>query len=457
MLQTLSPIETYRSAELALEDNRGDQGLNVGHYINILRRRIFYFLVPFGLISVIGLCGAALVKPTYLSEGKILLETQRIAPDLVRPVVTSTPVERVLLIRQRLQASNNLLSIANKFDLYSEQPGIKKYEIVDLMRKNTRLLLADVDAQQRYSDTSSVAFTVGFEYSNPEIAMRVTNDMVARIIDEDTRSRTSRATEAVGVLTSESKSVEDQLEGNQKQLLEIARRPHDSVPESSDKERSQLSALASLKAELIQKMSVYSEAHPAVTALKKRVAAMEKSLTDAPRAAAVGVNADEEVEALKRQREVLEKRLAESNAKLSAARLGERLDRDQQSDRLQVIEAPQLPQLPLKSAKIKIAGTGFALALFLGLGVVTAKEMFDGSIRNRGQLAGLVNSELVVLIPYMFSRADLVRSRLRKASLVLTIGVILIAWSGLLATILLHLPLDFLINKLTAIFDALRE
>ena len=40
-----------------------------------------------------------------------------------------------------------------------------------------------------------------------------------------------------------------------------------------------MSALAALKAELIQKTSVYSNAHPAVTALKKRIAEMEKTIT----------------------------------------------------------------------------------------------------------------------------------------------------------------------------------
>jgi hypothetical protein len=307
---------------------------------------------------------------------------------------------------------------------------------------NTRLQLADFDERSRQNDPNAIAFTVGFEYGNPEIALRVANEFVTLIIDEDTRSRTGRATETVKVLTDESRSLEDQREANQAQLLELARRPRDSVPETSEKERSQLAALATLKAELIQKMSVYSEAHPAVTALKKRITAMEKSLTESPPVSAGNQTADE-IEALKRQREILEKRLADANAKLAAARLGEKLDRDQQSDRLQLIEAPQLPQVALKSAKVKIAGTGLAMALALGVGAVLARELLDGSIRNRDQLSRLVSSDLVVLIPYMTTHADIVRARWRKASVIITVATILIAWSGLVAAIVLRLPLDF--------------
>lgn len=448
MLQTLAPNDSYRPPELAFEENRG-QALNFVHYIGVFQRRIFYFLIPFGLLSVLGLYGAALVKPSYLSEGKIIVETQRIAPDLVRPIITSTPIERIQLIRQRILTRDNLLSTANKFGLFSEATGIKQYEIVELMRKSTHLELADFAAQLRQGDTSAIAFTVGFEYGNPETAMRVANEFVTLIIDEDTRSRTGRATEAVKVLTGETKNLEDQLESNQTQLLEVARRPRDSVPESSEKEKLQLTALAALKADLIQKQSVYSEAHPAVTALKKRIAAMEKSLTDAPRTSTKNQTTDEEIETLKRRREILEKRLADSNTKLATARLSERLDRDQQADRLQVIEPPQLPQLPLKSAKIKIAGIGLALAFAMGVGAVMAREMLDGSIRNRDQLASIVSSNLVVLIPYMTTRADDIRAKLKKLLLILTIGTILTAWIGLAAAIVLHWPLNFLDSKVT--------
>ena len=188
-------------------------------------------------------------------------------------------------------------------------------------------------------------------------------------------------------------------------------------------------------------MSVYSEAHPAVTALKKRIAATEKSLTQTPPASAGNQSADE-IETLKRQREILEKSIADANAKLAAARMSEKLDRDQQSDSLQVIEAPQLPQVPLKSPKVKIAGTGLALALVLGLAAVTAREMLDGSIRNRDQLSGLVNRDMVVLIPYMTTRGDLVRARWRKVFVVLTVALILSAWAALAIAILFRLPVD---------------
>jgi uncharacterized protein involved in exopolysaccharide biosynthesis len=443
MLQTLASNESYRAVEPAFGGDQA-QGLNFSYYIDVLKRRFFYFLLPFGLISILGLFLAAIQKPNYLSEGKILVESQVIAPDLIRPIMTATASERIQLIQQRVFTRERVLSIAGKFGLFPQQP-----EILDLMRKNTQIKPVDVEGPRQ--GTSSIAFTVGFEYENPEIAMRVANEFVTLILDEDARSRTSRATEAVKILTGETKDIEDKLEAAQMQIFEIARRPRDTVSEIPEQRKLQMTALAALKAELIQKASVYSEAHPAVTALKKRIAAMEKTMTEQAPAKAQTEQAStkaqstqtDDIEAVKQQREALEKRLADANSKLATARLSEQLDRDQQSERLQVIESPTLPQKPEKSGRLKLVGIALAAAALLGVGTVLAAELFNGSIRHRQQLLGMVASPLIVSIPYIETRADVVRRRLRGIFAAVSVVIVLAALGGLTAAIVLGLPVDF--------------
>jgi uncharacterized protein involved in exopolysaccharide biosynthesis len=448
VLQTLVPNEPYRSNEIALGEDHGPS-LNFGRYTDILRRRVFYFLLPFGLISILGLFFAVTQRPKYISEGKILVESQVIAPDLVRPIMTATSSERIELMQQRVMTRDNLLSIANKFGLF---PGRSR---LDLMRKSVQMKPAEVEGQQQRQGIPSTAFTVGFEHENPELAMSVANEFVRLIVDEDARSRTSRATEAVKILTGEAKDIEDKLESVQTQIYELARRPRDEVPETPDQEKLQLTALAALKAELVQKISVYSEAHPAVTALKKRIAAMEKALTQTAQSAKTPTKARstqaDDLEAAKRQREALEKRLADANVKLATARLSEKLDRDQQSERFQVIELPSIPLKPEKSGRLKIVGIAFALAIALGVGTTIATERFDGSIRDRHQLAEVVDGHLVVPIPYIVTRSDTIRARLRLMSVALLIAMILAAWTGLATAIVFDLPLDVAWSDITSV------
>jgi uncharacterized protein involved in exopolysaccharide biosynthesis len=449
VLQTLVPDESYGAGELAFGESHGQtafaenhgQNLSFGHYLDVLKRRIFYFLLPFGLVSIAGLYFAAIQKPDYLSEGKILVENQRIAPDLVRPVGTATASERIQLIQQRILTRETLLSIASKFGLFPDRSGV--FDVLDLMRESTQIKAVDTEGQPRQGATT-IAFTVGFQYEKPELAMRVANEFVTLILDEDARSRTSRATDAVKILTGEAKDIEEKIDSTQMQILEVARRPHDVVPEIPDQQKSQLAALAVLRGELIQKTSVYSDAHPAVAALKKRIAAMEKSLTQSTQVSekAPSTQADD-LDALKRQRESLEKRLADANSKLSVARLSEKLDRDQQSERLQVIESPSLPQKPLKSNRLKIVGMAIALAAFLGIGTAILTELLDGSIRSRHQLSGVIDSHLLVSIPYLTGPSDIIRARLRKILIALTVAIILAAWGALATAVVFHLPVDF--------------
>ena len=439
MLQTLAPQESYRPGDPGTGEDHG-LGLDLGYYFEVLRRRAFYFLIPFGLISIVGLFVAALQKPNYLSEGKILIEGQRIAPDLVRPISTATASERIQLIQQRILTRDILLATARKFGLFPNRPSV-----VDLMRQSIVIKPVEVEGQPRQG-MPTIAFTVGFEHENPALAAKVANEFVTLIVDEDARSRNSRSSEAVKILSAEAKDAQDKLEATQSQILEVARRPRDSLPDTPEKERLQVQALANLKAELIQKASVYSDAHPAVTALKKRIAAMERSLTQPEQNPARAQSTQaEEIAALKRQAEGLEKRLAETNSKLAAARLSEKLDRDQQSEQLQVIESPQLPQKSLKSGRLKLIGIAFALAIALGAAAVIARELFDGSIRNRQQLAGLVGTHLIVSIPYMSSGADAIRARFRAALILLFVALILLGLGGLTAAIVFQYPVDGLL------------
>src|SRR6516164_1085093 len=94
-------------AEIPL--NIEEQPLDPLHYWGILRKRKFYGLIPFVCVLVIGVAAAMLWPPTFLSEGKILIESQQIPVDLVQPTVTSPGAERIAIIQQRVLTRENLL------------------------------------------------------------------------------------------------------------------------------------------------------------------------------------------------------------------------------------------------------------------------------------------------------------------------------------------------------------
>src|ERR1700730_10652810 len=98
--------------------------LRPAYYWELLKRRALYVAIPFVLIASGGFAVAMLWPPTYLSEGKILVQSQEIPTELVRPTVTNAAQERIQVIEQRTMTRENLLAIIDKFQLYANQRNL---------------------------------------------------------------------------------------------------------------------------------------------------------------------------------------------------------------------------------------------------------------------------------------------------------------------------------------------
>src|SRR3954464_1362495 len=126
----------------------GDLGylFQPSYYWQVFKRRWAYFFLPFLVILIAGVAVALLWPPTYLSEGKILVQSQQIPSELVRPTVTSAAQERIQVIQQRTMTRDNLVAIADKFKLFPDKRTLMSVtELIELMKKNTKI--APVDLQ----------------------------------------------------------------------------------------------------------------------------------------------------------------------------------------------------------------------------------------------------------------------------------------------------------------------
>lgn len=418
-------LQTYSSAQQAFAEEGGhDAGLE--HYLAIAKRRVFYWLIPFVVMFAAGSAIVAFQRPVYQAEGKILVETQDIPVDLVRPTITDTANQRIQVIQQRITTRDNLLEIVKKFGLFpSQQQWMSPSQILDLMRERTQLKLVDLTLPTQQSNLT-IAFTLSFDYENPEIAARVANEFLTLILNEDARNRTNRAAETSKFLEQEVKRLQGVVASIQLQMNEASLKPSDPIKEIPLQLQQQRAELAKMKLDLVQKSAVYSSGHPEVIVLKKRIAALEKVIAETPDQAAPHAVAqtDNGLDALKQQFAAAGAALEEANRKLSAARLGENLERNQQSERLQVIEQPVVPQRPIKPNRPKLFALAFALAVMAGFGVVLAAEVLDKSIHSTQELAGVVDSRLIVAIPYIATTAEARRGKVKIVWLLAFIAVL---------------------------------
>jgi len=419
--------------------------LRPGFYWELFKRRWPYFVIPFVTIAAIGVGTAFLWPPTYLSEGKVLVQSQQIPSELVRPTVTSAAQERIQVIEQRTMTRDNLVAIADKFQLYPDKRTLMSVtELVELMKKNTKIapVELELDFKQKTRaalENPTIVFSVGFEYGDAATATRVANELMTRILSEDLRDRTSRATDTTKFLARDVQKLQGDNAALDKRIAQLRLSQGGSGSSGTDQPATLLSQL---KADLVQKSALYSDRHPLIQSLKRQIEALEKAASSPTNKEAT---ADASLDVLVAQQEALQKNLDQASAKLDAARLGETLEKDQQSEKLEVIEQPTVPQEPIKPNRPKVAALAILLALMAGTGLTFVAETLDKGIRRTSDILGIVDSQLVISIPYIVTVAELRRRKRRRVLLIL--GSLLVFVGVLIGAYFFMPPLDLVIAK----------
>ncbi|MGJ0491431.1 Wzz/FepE/Etk N-terminal domain-containing protein [Methylobacter sp.] len=292
-------------------------------YLQIARRRKYIIVIPALLLLLASIAVALILPPVYQSQATILIEQQQIPTDLVKSTVTSYADERISLIQQRVMTIDNLTKIIDKFGLYSKQKEkLTAAEQAEQFRINAHLELvnADVISQGRKSK-ATLAFKLSFDDKDPQVAQKVTNELVTLFLNENVRNRTERAEETTVFLEEEAQKFKVDIQKIENELADYKEKYRGSLPEllsvnlsmisrieselqqlgmrekllderkislrsqmamvgqgllaSSSSDSRAPSSLAELKREQVRLLSMYSATHPDVVRIKRQVEILE--------------------------------------------------------------------------------------------------------------------------------------------------------------------------------------
>ena len=178
---------------------------------------------------------------------------------------------------------------------------------------------------------------------------------------------------------------------------------------------------------------MFSSTHPDVVRLKRQIEALQKF-------AAQAAQVQSGLEALQNQRAAIQKQLEAATEKLSAARLGENLERAQFSERLEVLEQAIVPQRPVKPNRPKLLALVLGLAALAAMGTVALVESMDKTLRGTRDLYATVAPTLIVGIPYIATRQELLRRKFKILLALAALAAMLMV--GLAAVHYFVRPLD---------------
>jgi uncharacterized protein involved in exopolysaccharide biosynthesis len=171
---------------------RNEAAFNLADLVRIVRRRFLWFAVPASLGLMVAAIVALGLPPIYEAETKILIEAQGIPQRLVETTVVQDKETRFNNISLLILARDNLASIINELDLYSEESAPME-ERVQHMRDDITIepILPRIVDPRRPVEVNSLR--IAYRGKEPKLIADVANQLARDFIRENLESRAEDA------------------------------------------------------------------------------------------------------------------------------------------------------------------------------------------------------------------------------------------------------------------------
>lgn len=219
----------------------------------------------------------------------------------------------------------------------------------------------------------------------------------------------------------------------------LANAPEEQVPEEEQAETPQqrpgTTTLDLQLSEIDTRISMLQEQR---VETEERLEALSESLAKTPE---ISVTLDE----LQRTYSNIEEQYNTAVDRLAKASTGERIESLSRGQRISIIEPPAMPTQPTKPNRILIAGGGIVFGILAGIALVVLIELLNRAARRPEDIVKGIGVRPLATLPYMHSRGEIVRRRLYKSVIYLTILIGLPA--AVYAVHYYYLPLDLLADR----------
>lgn len=458
---------------------------NIDDYMEILRRRIWYLVIPFLLIIAGTVLYAKVAPRIYKASTLIAVTPQKVPESFVQPTVTSGVEERLQSISQEVTSRTRLEKVINELRLYQDESNNRPLEeVVELMKNNIIVELPSRRNEKGY-------FSIGFMGKDPNTVTAVASRLASLFIEENLKMRESQAVGTTEFLTIELAAKKAKLEELEAAVSQYKRQHMGELPEQRDANlrildqtqnqhqrvgenmraaqdrklflQKQLSDLESgtalsdsgttgrdkglpppseseitLKRNLDDLRARYTENHPDVKAIKKKLADLETikdiyTIKRDPRYRELkdqlSIN-DAYIKRLQREEEIVgsqinryrgrienvparEQEMASrfreyQNIKESYetllkksqdAQQAENLERRQKGEQFRVIDPARVPETPFSPDIPKVLLIGLVISIGCGFGAALIREQLDRSFHDAGDVEVTLGLRVLATIP----------------------------------------------------------
>jgi polysaccharide biosynthesis transport protein len=224
-------------------EDKPRKSINWNYYLALLRRRSWYFLVPFFLGWASVWAASWLLPSVYRSGTLILVEQPTVPQQFVASNIAGSIQDRLQSISQQILSRTRLLHIIESENLYPEHRSrMSPDDLVDKMRKDIEIELVKEPGSAQLS-----AFNVYFSASNPVTAQQVTSQLTNLFISENLEVRQQQSANTTKFLESQLDDARRTLSEQEEKVRIFKQKNLGDLPGQT---QSNLQILAGLQAQL---------------------------------------------------------------------------------------------------------------------------------------------------------------------------------------------------------------
>lgn len=203
------------------EDFGPQQGNFLMHLPAILRDRFLFVMIPAILLSIAGAVAAFVLPTVYRSTATLLVESPQLPEDVLGDQGVDVVDQRIAKFRQQVLSRPRLIELIQKHRLYTDERANKSLsEIIEDMREATSI--QPVSAQfQRGRGSTTIAFTLSFDYENASQAQAVAQDMTEQVLLLDATKSSEQAETTVQFLSDQAAALQTEIEEAEKLIEQI--------------------------------------------------------------------------------------------------------------------------------------------------------------------------------------------------------------------------------------------
>lgn len=284
--------------------------------IGTLKRR----WVLIAAISFVGIAATLLVQslwqPAYVATATVLITSQQIPEDFVRPTVREDTISNINAMIGKVLSQDNLSRLIDEHGLFADVPAtVPRIDLVNRMR--ARVEAEPVTMRTRYS--TALVYGISYESPRPREAAIVANALADLFVEASKERRNAQARRTTEFLSQELDRDEAELRDLAAEISEFRRRHRGTLPgelETNLRKLDQLAArrtsildqiaqknahietlksqpgtvvqsdnavlLEELRRQLARESAIHTDEHPNVMALKERIARLEELMGAGP-------------------------------------------------------------------------------------------------------------------------------------------------------------------------------